>query len=178
MCSLVIKGYGMILAIDGFNAIYKFPDLEEKMYRGEIEGACRGLLELLFALKKKWKKPLEIHVFFDGKKKKGDLTTREKAGDLHVYYSLDMSADYHIKEFIKSRHSPGEIRVVSSDKDVAYFAKKAKCHSQSSEEFAVWVDEVLHEKKLKEIEVKPDMKSGDLDFWKKMFSRSPGSDKR
>lgn len=161
----------MILLVDGFNAIYKFPDLEEAMYRGQLEKAMRGLLQILLQFRERWKKPLTIHVFFDGKKKQGDETENEKVSGMFVYYSHDRSADHMIRQFIGSTLYPGDFRVISSDKEVVHFAKKHKCDVQSSEEFAKWVEETLSEKppSAPEKEVNPDLSQEELRFWQEMF---------
>ncbi len=59
----------MILLIDGFNLIYKFPELETLMYESKLNLAREGLLKLLNQYKTKRGNTV-IHVFFDGKKDK------------------------------------------------------------------------------------------------------------
>ena len=83
--------------IDGFNLIYKFPHLEEMMYRNELNRARKGLIDIL----KRFEhiKKAEIRVVFDGKKNQGDNTEQEHSGKIKIYYSLDYSADHLIKEF-------------------------------------------------------------------------------
>ncbi len=163
----------MILLIDGFNAIYKFPELEENMYRGELVEAMRGLLELLFRLRKASRKAPTVHVFFDGKRKRGDETRRETVSDMHVYYSIDMSADHLIKEFIKKAPSPGEIQVVSSDKDVSTFARKHRCKTKTSEEFAEYLlEEIKPKTKQKpEKDTNPNLSAGEVNYWMEMFKK-------
>ncbi|EMO10988.1 YacP-like NYN domain protein [Leptospira borgpetersenii str. Noumea 25] len=56
------------VVIDGFNLIYKFPDLEEYMVRNRLLEARQGLLERIESYSQK-KKEQTFHVFFDGKKK-------------------------------------------------------------------------------------------------------------
>ena len=161
----------MVLLIDAFNVIYKFPDLEEHMHRGELVRAMRGLLQLLLDFMKAWPKPLIIHLFFDGKKKPGDETKREKISGMHVYYSHDLSADHLIKEYIKVCPSPGEIRTVSSDKDILLFAKKHRCHVQTAEEFADWVGAALAPKKKLRPEkaANPRVSDREVEYWMEMF---------
>ncbi len=139
----------MIYVIDAFNLIYKFPELEEHMYRGQLEQAMRGLTDVLTRLRsehgkvKRGKRLPELHVFFDGKRKAGDETRRLQLGGLQLYYSHDLSADHLIREFLKSVASPGEVTVVSSDKEVLDYARKHRCHRKTSDEFALWVDDFL-----------------------------------
>jgi uncharacterized protein len=165
----------MILLIDAFNLTYKFPQLEEFMYKGDLAAARRGLLELLNTLQIQWKKPLRIHVFFDGKKMPGDELYREEVSNLKVYYSHDLSADYMIKEFVKNHPNPGEIKVVSSDKDIIWHTKKWKAASETSEEFAKWLTATLAEKSRKtslqgEIS-NPIVTSSETAYWERMFQK-------
>lgn len=57
----------MILLIDGFNLIYKFPELEALMYESKLNLAREGLLKILNQYKVKRGNTV-MHVFFDGKK--------------------------------------------------------------------------------------------------------------
>ena len=163
----------MILVIDAFNAIYKFDDLEEHMHRGQLESAMVGFTKKMAALRNSWKKPLEIHIFFDGKKKQGDDTDRENVAGIKCYYSHDQSADHQIKQFLIACQSPGEVRTVSSDKQVQYFAKKSRSHVQSSEDFAKWVKEVLSNSGPDPEQGKedPKMTQRDMAYWMDMFKR-------
>lgn len=163
----------MILVIDAFNVMYKFPDLEDFMQNGRLEDARRGFLSLLLEFRDHWKKPLEIHLFIDGKKRPGDDTAHETVGGIQVYYSLDLSADYAIRMFLKKVPSPGEIRVISSDKQVMYNAKKNRCHVQKSEEFAVWVKRTLSANvdDSEDPGESPELSEDDIAFWQSMFSK-------
>ena len=57
----------MILLPDGFNLIYKFPELEGLMYESKLNLAREGLLKILNQYKIKTRNTV-IHVFFDGKR--------------------------------------------------------------------------------------------------------------
>ncbi|HBS05855.1 MAG TPA: RNA-binding protein [Leptospiraceae bacterium] len=166
----------MILVIDAFNAIYKFDDLEEHMHRGQLESAMQGFTRKMGQLRDAWKKPLEIHIFFDGKKKQGDETDRESVGGLKCYYSHERSADYLIKQFLIACKSPGEVRTVSSDKQVQHFAKQSRSHVQSSEEFAKWVQEVLTApgKDPESRKQDPQMSARDMAYWMDLFKGRKG----
>ena len=107
----------MVLLIDGFNLIYKFPDLEEKMLRGMLDDARAGLLDRLKEFQKL--KKSRIRIVFDGTKGPSRRTRTERIGTIDVYYSLDYSADFLIKEFIKKDPNPKMTTVVTSDKDTA-----------------------------------------------------------
>jgi len=161
----------MTFLIDAFNVMYKLPETEEHMHKGELIAARRGLLDLFRRLRKRRNKPLILHAFFDGKKKPGDETRRESAGDLFLYYSQDLSADHLIKQFIIKSPSPGELHVVSSDKDIMLFAKKHRCRPQSSEDFIAWTREILApaSDKKPEKEVNPRLSSGEVNEWLRLF---------
>ncbi|XDD48769.1 NYN domain-containing protein [Leptospira sp. WS92.C1] len=161
------------VAIDGFNLIYKFPDLEESMYQNQLKKARQGLLELIELYSKK-KKKQNFHVFFDGKKEIGSEVFQETFGKLNVYYSRDRKADDLIKEFVRTNIRPSEIQVVSSDKEIFFHAKKWGAHPISSEEFASIVSaeiappdaepdaEEFKDKKLDPVEV---------EYWKNLFRK-------
>lgn len=110
------------VAIDGFNLIYKFPDLEECMVRNRLLEARQGLLELIELYSQK-KKGQTFHVFFDGKKEVGSEIFQETFGKLNVYFSHGRKADDVIKEFVRTNIRPFEIEVVSSDKEI-FFTQK------------------------------------------------------
>ena len=160
----------MILLVDAFNLIYKFPDLEDHMYKSELVEARRGLLTLLLKFKKSWKKNIEMHVFFDGKKKNGDETRRETVSGMNTYFSIDLSADHLIKEYIKRSPSPGNLTVITSDKDILFYAKKFKCPVYTSEEFSKIVLDTIRESD-SESEEKPSVEDDDISFWQDMFRK-------
>jgi hypothetical protein len=159
----------MILVVDAFNLIYKFPDLEESMYRGDLVSARRGLIKKLQGFRDVYKKELRIHLFIDGKKEQGNDTKRETVAGLELYYSHDLSADHLIMEFIKRYPSPGELYVVSSDKDILFYAKKFRCNRFTSEEFASFLNAEMEKANQSKTEEKPEMSERDLNFWRDFF---------
>lgn len=169
----------MTILIDAFNLIYKFPELEEHMYRGQLVEARRGLLERMVRVRSAWKRPLEIHLFFDGKKKSGDETRRETQGGMQIYFSCDLSADHLIKEFIKRSPNPGQLTVVSSDKDILFVARGHRCQLKTSEEFAAWVEGLLQPRTLPgpEKSEDPALAPEEVGDWLRMF-RERRPDKR
>lgn len=162
----------MTFLIDAFNVIYKFSTLEEFMFRGSLEKAQQGLLEYLIKFKNSHTKKPNIHIFFDGKKKPGDETDKEKKSGMYIYYSLNLSADYLIKEFIKNCQSPGEIIAISSDKDIISFAKSHRCKIQKSEDFASLVRKSLLPalSSKPEKEENPRVSKKDIQFWLNIFT--------
>jgi uncharacterized protein len=162
----------MILLIDGFNLMYKFPDLEEKMLRGQLNEARAGLLDRLKEFKNI--KKSRIRVVFDGKKNPSHNIRSERVGTIDVYYSLDYSADFLIKEFIKKDPNPKMSTVVTSDKDILFYVNRFKAKTMTSEKFADFVTKTIEEQYVEEIPEKednPDVSDEEISFWERLFSK-------
>lgn len=160
--------------IDGFNLMYKFPTLEEKMYRGELNAARDGLIDILVDFKKIHKS--SMRVVFDGKKNPGIDLKHEKISKIDIYYSLNYSADYIIKEFVKAAKQPKEITVVSSDKDILFYINRFHAKKIESEKFAKFVHQTFDnsdEEERMKIEMaekeNPVITEEDLSYWQKLF---------
>lgn len=167
----------MSLLIDGFNLIYKFPELESMMYYSQLNSARSGLLEKLKEYQKI--KKSVICVVFDGKKDKALETVSEKIGKIDVFYSLDYSADYLIKQFIKKDINPKMTTVVTSDKDIINYVTRRGAKNITSEKFSEMVtntlEESMKEKELeKEISVKenPSITEEEISYWQKLFRKN------
>jgi predicted RNA-binding protein with PIN domain len=162
----------MVLLIDGFNLMYKFPDLEGKMLRGQLNEARAGLLDRLKEFQKIRKS--QIRVVFDGKKNPSYNIRSERVGTLDVYYSLDYSADFLIKEFIKKDPNPKMSTVVTSDKDILFYVNRFKAKTLTSEKFADFVTKTIEEHYagvLPEKEDNPDVTDEEISFWERLFSK-------
>jgi len=166
----------MPLLIDGFNLIYKFPDLEAMMYLSQLNAARAGLLDKLKEYQKL--KKTAIRVVFDGKKDKTIETTSEKIGKIDVYYSLDYSADYIIKQFIKKDLNPKMTTVITSDKDIIFYINRFGAKNITSEKFAEMVNlsfkEYLEEQKLNQItseKENPSVTEEEISYWQKLFKK-------
>src|SRR5208337_4150014 len=133
----------MILLIDGLNLVYKFPDLEEKILRGLLIEAREGLLGLLKEFQRI--KKSQIRIVFDGKKKPSQNLRSERVGTIDVYYSLDYSADFLIKEFIKKDPNPKMTTVITSDKDILFYVNRFSARTMTSEKFADFVTKTIEE---------------------------------
>jgi len=164
------------LLIDGFNLIYKFPDLEEKMYFSQLNSARAGLLDKL----KEYQniKKIAIRVVFDGKKDKAVETVREKVGKIDVYYSLDYSSDYLIKQFIKKDVNPKMTTVVTSDKDIIFFINRFGAKNITSERFADMMNaaqaELLEEQESKRVTAEkenPAVSDDEVSYWMGLFKK-------
>jgi predicted RNA-binding protein with PIN domain len=162
----------MILLIDGLNLIYKFPDLEEKILRGHLIEAREGLLELLKEFQKL--KKSHIRIVFDGKKKPSHNVRSERIGTIDVFYSLDYSADFLIKEFIKKDPNPKMTTVVTSDKDILFYVNRFKARTMTSEKFADFVTKTIEEHYLEVLPEKDDnpvLSHEEISFWERIFTR-------
>lgn len=160
----------MPILIDGFNLIYKFPELEELMYLNCLEEARKGLLNILKDYERI--KKTQILVVFDGKKQPSDNLKSEKVGTIDVYYSLDYSADFLIKEFTKKNQNPRMITVITSDKDITLFVKRFKAKVIKSESFAEHIKKAIEESEketLQEKEDNPEITEEDISYWEKIF---------
>jgi predicted RNA-binding protein with PIN domain len=162
----------MTLLIDGFNLIYKFPSLEEKMLRGFLEEARRGLLDLLKEFQKI--KKSHIRVVFDGRKNPSRGLRTERIGTIDMYYSLEYSADFLIKEFIKKDPNPKMTTVVTSDKDILFYVSRFSARTMTSEKFADMVTRAIEEQyevALPEKEDDPVVSQEEVSFWERIFTR-------
>jgi len=160
----------MPILIDGFNLIYKFPELEGLMYEGKLAEARAGLLDRL----KEYARltGAKVRVVFDGKKQPSLLIKSESAGVIDVYYSLDFSADHLIKEFIKKDINPRMATVVTSDKEIIAYVTRFKAKVKTSEEFAKMVDEIIEASRaaaLPEKEDDPAVSQEDVSYWERLF---------
>ncbi len=162
----------MAILIDGFNLLYEFPDLEGLMYQGKISEARKGLLNKL----KEYVKisGARVRVVFDGKKEELLDITSEHIGAIDVYYSLDYSADYLIKEFIKKDPNPRMTIVVTSDNDITEFVKRFRARVKKSREFADHINNTFEkwlESQIPEKDDNPVLTEEEISYWENLFSR-------
>lgn len=162
----------MILLIDGFNLMYKFPDLEEKMLRGLLDEARDLLLDRLREFQRIRRS--RIRIVFDGVKRPAPHVRRETVGSIDVYYSLDYSADFLIKQFIKKDPNPRMTTVVTSDKDILEYVSRFKARTMTSEKFADYCNRTIEEHeevqaKMEEKEENPRLSDEEVRFWERLF---------
>jgi len=162
----------MAFLIDGFNLIYKFPDLERMMYQNRLSDARRGLLTKLKEYQSITK--AKITVVFDGKKDVSLEINKEKVQSIDVYYSLDYSADFIIKQFVKKDINPRMTTVVTSDKDIIDFVFRFKAKVKTSEEFFKQYNETI-ESYLNIIEPEKDenlnLSEEEIYYWEEQFKK-------
>ena len=164
------------LLIDGFNLIYKFPDLEAKMCYNQLNSARAGLLNKL----KEYQsiKKTIIRVVFDGRKDKSIETANERVGKIDVYYSLDYSADHLIKQFIKKDVNPKMTTVVTSDKDIIFYINRFGAKNITSERFADMMNaaqlEFLEKQELERVTAEkenPAISEEEISYWQELFKK-------
>lgn len=159
----------MIFVIDGFNLIYKFTELENFMNDNQLELAMSGLIEKIIKLKN-IKKNYEFHIFFDGKKRKGDNTYQEEVHGIYCYYSHEIKADNLIEDFIQTKKAKNftNICVVSSDKKIKNTTKSLRYEYKSSEDFYEMYNQIVNPKK--EHKEKPDfITKEEVNDWLNIF---------
>jgi predicted RNA-binding protein with PIN domain len=162
----------MLYVVDGFNLIYKFPELEAFMYEDRLKEAMNGLLGKLSRFQKE-KSGNKFYVFFDGKKDKGNPVYQDEFDGMKIYYSHDLTADHIIKAFIRQHPSPGNLTIVSSDKKIKEYAKSHKCQIATSEEFHKLTEEASRPKSEAEDTKSHDPKLTDKEIrdWALLFKK-------
>lgn len=161
----------MTFLIDAFNLIYKFDDLEDLMYTGKLAEARQGLLRKLVASNARRKKPLDYIVFVDGKKMPGSDLRSDTEGPIPVHYSHDLSADFLIRKYIEQTVRPRDFTVISSDKKVREHARASRCKSQSSEEFAREIQNLLREQSASPPEKEEGLSAEEVAYWARLFGK-------
>jgi len=142
------------------------------MLRGFLEEAREGLLDMLKEFQKIRKS--YIRIVFDGKKNPARDLRSERIGTIDVYYSLNYSADFLIKEFIKKDPNPKMTTVITSDKDILFYVSRFGARSMTSEKFADMVTTTLEEhyqEALPEKEDNPVVSEEEVSFWERVFTR-------
>ncbi|MEM7184222.1 MAG: NYN domain-containing protein, partial [Spirochaetota bacterium] len=132
----------MLLIIDGFNLIYKFPELEVCMYENRLQEARLGLLARVQKYRMK-KGNTEVIAFFDGRKEKGSVVETDDYQGITIRYSHELKADVLIKKYVKTCLSRGNVLTVTSDKDILFHCRKYGIPTNTSEDFAKKMNDVI-----------------------------------
>jgi uncharacterized protein len=110
----------MFIAVDGYNLIKQSPDLR-KLEQVELQKAREGLIERLARYKRV--KGHSITVVFDGWQEGRLAGHRERSRGIEVVFSkVGEKADDVLKRLAAEKK--GGALVVTSDRDVAFFAEK------------------------------------------------------
>ncbi|MCX7679260.1 MAG: NYN domain-containing protein [Spirochaetes bacterium] len=158
--------------IDGFNLLYKFPDCEALMVQNKLDDARIRLLTILKEYVKITGK--KVRVVFDGKKHPLLEIKNETFGFIDVFYSLDYSADFLIKEFIKKDINPRMTTVVTSDNGIIDFVKKFGVRITKSEDFAEKIIKTIdehYEQKIQEKDEDPIINPEEVQYWEEQFKK-------
>ncbi len=122
----------MLIAIDGYNLIKQSPALR-RLEQIELQQAREGLLEQLRNYKR-----LKGHSFivvFDGQQEGGLPGHRERSAGIEVIFSKPGEKADEILKRLASEKREG-ILVVTSDRDVAFFAEKKGAAIASAADWA------------------------------------------
>ncbi len=156
------------IIIDGYNLIYAIPGLLDSKTHN-LEASREKLLAMVVAFARRRK--ADIIVVFDGVQDEIISLEESIARNVQVRFSPPhKKADTIILELIQAENNPRSCTVVSSDKAVSRGIKYWGSHSLSSEQFL----ELLHPRKKQAAnhdEVKPTMKSSDLEVWRRIFKK-------
>ncbi|MBN1498920.1 MAG: NYN domain-containing protein [Spirochaetes bacterium] len=161
------------ILIDGFNLMYKLPETDEHMHRGELAAAMKKLIRLAGEFARSAKK--DITVIFDGKKLEGDPTVSEKQNGIKIEYSHDLSADFIIMQKIKKDKNPKMITVITSDREIHFFLNRFMTPCIKSEDFAEIIKEHFNPApaNIPEKDENCILTEDEISFWEKLFkSRS------
>jgi len=157
------------ILVDGYNLIYHFPELRKHMERDLEESRDQFINHIsIYAREKK----VDIVVIFDG-----DGRTFHEPGnypDIGVVFSNHPeNADQLIKRLIDCEKKSVELTVVSSDREIADYARLSGVKALSSQAFAYLMDQ----RPDRDIEKKYDhsMSEEELKEWMQLFRRTEDS---
>lgn len=119
MRQYIIDGNNLIGKIEKFKKLQK-PD------KSQSRGKLAMLLSRYFSHKK-----VSVNLFFDGYE-----NDKINVDGIKINYSGSLTADERIKTEIEKSKNPRNILVITSDNNLAEFAKVCRCTVIKSEEFA------------------------------------------
>lgn len=173
----------MVTIIDGFNLIYKIPEIEGFMYEGKLFDATRSLTRLLNEYARgvkekkidpKLRRGTKFIVAIDGKKQPGVNITHEVVKNVEIYYSQELSADHLIKELVKKSPNPKNLTVVTSDKEIILHCRAYNVKFTKSEDYSAFLRKAMEDMGQKEItrpeeDADLELTSEELKYWEKIF---------
>jgi predicted RNA-binding protein with PIN domain len=120
------------IIIDAYNLMHKVPELE--ILLKQSQDACVDAM--IVKLQSHYgNKKIKAVLVFDGmgrNKSSGNIEIKFSKTNVGVDYG---NADKLIKTLIEKAKNKRLVRVVSSDNDIAWFAKECGCKTQTSESF-------------------------------------------
>jgi predicted RNA-binding protein with PIN domain len=153
------------ILIDGYNLIHCIPSCKQKLSQ-DLEGARKDLLDRLASLanRKGW----EIRTVFDG----GTNALDGQVGGAGIKVAFSRwpeKADHVIKREIAGKGKNEDVLVVSSDAEIAGYARLHGVPVMSSRDFAASFDKG-NEKEMSD-RADPVMNKDGLKEWMDLFSR-------
>ena len=116
--------------LDGYNILKQVPFLTDK----KIKDGRLGLIRML-ANSRQLKKQ-SITLVFDG----FDDSRAERLGEnFRVLFSGSASADDRIKAITEHSRTPGQLVVVSDDKEIIFFVRKLGANTLKVGDFLYWI---------------------------------------
>ncbi len=114
----------MDIIVDGYNVIFKIPELGYTTQKCDIEVLRNRFLATLEQYKEKRKH--KLIVVFDGQGDGNSSETRVAGIDV-VFSRHDLDADEEIKRMVSGSDNPRQITVITSDRDIEQYVKKYGC---------------------------------------------------
>jgi uncharacterized protein len=114
----------MDIIVDGYNVIFKVPELGYSTEKCDIEILRNRFLAILEQYKEKRKH--KLIVVFDGKGH-GNSSEARAAGIDVVFSRQDLDADEEIKRMVSKSANPRHITVITADRDIEQYVKKYGC---------------------------------------------------
>jgi hypothetical protein len=136
--------------IDGNNLMYALRNAGLNVGRG---GLCR-LLER-FAPRRQ-----RVVVVFDGPPPRNQPTEPPGGGRIEVHYSGPENADQVIAEHIAADTAPRRLTVVSTDREIRKAARRRRCQTQSSEDFAAALTRAMTRPRKRRLAEPPEKRHG------------------
>lgn len=176
----------MDVIVDGYNVIFKVPELGDSTKKCDIEILRNRLLSVLEQYKEKRKH--KLIVVFDGQGSGVSYKSNISGIDV-VFPRPGLDADEEIKRMVSNSKRPREIMVVTSDRDIKRFV--VKCGSKVMEPLEFYRDvtkKIAHQtadgrgrKEIMRDEGEPMSKytgpsKSEAQHWLKVFSDKTGKD--
>lgn len=128
--------------IDGYNLLFRLMNADENLQTKREQIIIDLNAKASFA-------KIELSIVFDAAYQMGDRT-RSHFDHIEILFTAQgESADEYILDEIKNSKKPNQETVVTSDKTLAWHARRLSAHSQSIESFISWLNK-LYQKKSKE----------------------------
>lgn len=165
----------MLIVVDGYNFMFTVPELERYVGENRIE-SVRSYIISLFS-KYREKKHYDITVVFDGCTETVLPKKQIYAGISIIYSKSGINADTEIKIITDQCQNPGDVCVVTYDKDIRRHVKKCGCQIIEPKAMYKEISGVLNNDKKKKSD-EPEYKQkgpseNDARYWKDIFKDIP-----